>query len=170
MPDVVDTPRFRRLNQFPTGVLPLVEQASSTIEQRQAEIEQSGQWRQRPGRHNGLLRSIRLRLDALDPLLENLNADSRLPCNFAQECCLLAVALDEYDSVVRMGECQHQSRYPRARSQIDDGLAAAADERMQLQRVRHMSLPQRFKTLLADEGHPALPPLEEFRIEPQTSL
>lgn len=111
----MDTPRFRRLNQFPTGILPLVEQASSTIEQWQAEIQQSGQRRERPRRHDGLFRSIRLRLDALDPLLQNLNADSRLSGNFAKECRLLAVALDEYDSVTRIGERQHEARYAGAR-------------------------------------------------------
>jgi hypothetical protein len=170
MPDVLDTPRFRRLNQFPTGVLPLVEQASSTIEQRQAETEQSSQRCQRPRRHNGFLRSIRLRLDALDPLLQNLNADSRLSCNFAQECRLLAVALDEYDAVFRMGERQHQARHAGARPEIDNGLSVSPDERKKLQRIRDMSLPQRFEALLTDEGNLALPALEEFRVELETDL
>jgi hypothetical protein len=64
-----------------------------------------------------------------------------------------------------MGECQNQSGYPGARPKIDDGLAASADERMKLQRICNMSLPERFEALLADEGDPALPTLEEFRVE-----
>jgi hypothetical protein len=166
----MDTPRFRRLNQFPTGVLPLVKQAPSTIEQRQAEIEQSSQGRERPCRHDGLQRSIRLRLDAFDPPLQNLNADSRLPRNLAQERRLLAIALNQYDPVVRIGERQHEPRQSSARAQINDRLLARADERPKLQGIADMSCPQRAEALLADEVDLALPAREQIGVEPKPRL